>query len=94
MLAIVQNSKDPRVIYFIGKIRKIYPQITDVEIAENFGLGVSLLHNCKHGVASDDPKLVELITLPGSVSKALSRWRSFSDPVILNIFEAFQESIV
>jgi len=94
MLAILRLSTDTRVLHFKNRVKQVYPQFKDEDIAENFGLAVSLLHNCKHGATSDDPKLVELITQPGAVRNALKTWRSFGDEVLLNLFEAFQESIL
>lgn len=94
MLAILRTSTDPRVLHFKNRVKQVYPNFTDEDIAENFGLAVSLLHNCKHGATSDDPKLVEKITLPGEISKALKTWRSFGDKVLLDLFEAFQEAIL
>jgi hypothetical protein len=92
IFSILLYSKDPRVIAFKEKITKKYSGLTLRNIADNFGLAVALLHNCKHGVLANDPDLAKLVN-PENLVQALKKWKSLNkDMILLDIIKAFEEA--
>ena len=87
---ILTRSDHPSVKDFKEKLLAKYPNTSIDTIAKNFGLAIALLNNCKHGVLANDPDLVILVN-PDNVVNSLRKWKSLSEPILLEIVRAFEE---